>query len=62
MQPLLVLHGDNPQFLAYHIRGMLSRGEFEEAQYYVAALERIEPTSARTAQLRAALTKAKSGR
>ena len=61
MVPLVLLHGDNGQFLAFHVRSLVARGEVEEAQHHLAALERMEPNSSRTHQLRAALAKAKSG-
>ena len=61
MVPLVLLHGDNGQFLAFHVRSLVARGEVEEAQHHLTALERMEPNSSRTHQLRAALAKAKSG-
>jgi tetratricopeptide (TPR) repeat protein len=55
MLELLSAQGDNPQFLAYHIRSLLRRGERDDAHSYFSRLETMEPQSHRTQELRAAL-------
>jgi Tfp pilus assembly protein PilF len=57
IQALLVFHADKAQYLAYFIRLLLERGDIDAARLYLAALERLEPDSWRTQQLRVALHK-----
>ena len=58
MQSLLAFHGDNAQYLAYHIRSLLQRGEVSAARSCLTMLERLEPTTVRTQQLQTAYRKA----
>jgi predicted Zn-dependent protease len=58
MQSLLAFHGDNAQYLAYHIRSLLQRGEISAARVCLTTLEHLEPATPRTQQLQAAIRKA----
>jgi tetratricopeptide (TPR) repeat protein len=60
MRSLLAFHGDNAQYLAYHIRCLLQRGEISAARSCMTTLERLEPATLRTQQLQAALWKAQA--
>jgi cellulose synthase operon protein C len=60
MRILLVIHRHKAQYLAYHIRTLLNRGEVEAAWSYLNALELLEPSTLRTQQLRAAYQKARA--
>jgi tetratricopeptide (TPR) repeat protein len=54
---LLAGHGDDGQYLAHQVRKLLQRGQVDDARFYFATLERLEPGSARTQQLQAAFRK-----
>ena len=43
MLSLLNFYRDNAQFLTYHVRTLLQRGELEGVPFYLEALERVEP-------------------
>jgi tetratricopeptide (TPR) repeat protein len=58
MANLLAFHGENGQYLAYHIRQLLQRGDLDDARFYLVTLERLEPLTIRTQQLQAAVRKA----
>jgi tetratricopeptide (TPR) repeat protein len=57
---LLALDGRNPQYLAHHIRGLLRRGQTDEAEIYLAQLVQVQPRAARTRELGELLSRAKS--
>jgi tetratricopeptide (TPR) repeat protein len=61
MLGLLNLDGQNPEYLAHYVRGLVDRRELDEARVYLGQLERLEPGSARTRELAAALRKARAG-
>ena len=61
MRSLLVIHRDQPRYLAYYIRYLLNRGEAEAALFYLTALELVEPNSSRTLQLRSDYQKSRAG-
>jgi tetratricopeptide (TPR) repeat protein len=52
IQDLLAIDPDNPQYLAFHIRDLLHHGERDAARSLLNTLERIEPRSLRTQELR----------
>src|SRR5262249_2333493 len=58
MLSLLAFHSDNAQYLAYQVGNLLQHGELDDARFYLALLERMEPATARTQQLRTALREA----
>jgi tetratricopeptide (TPR) repeat protein len=58
MLRLLAFYGDNAQFVAYQVRSLLQRGNLDDARYYLAHLQRLEPGAPRTQQLQAAWRKA----
>lgn len=57
MVHLLATQADNCQYLAFYIRMLLRQGILDDARFYLARLERLEPTSARTRLLQEALHK-----
>jgi tetratricopeptide (TPR) repeat protein len=57
---LLASDGRNPEYLAHYVRGLVRRGELEEAQTYLDRLKGVEPNSARTRHLDEDLRKARS--
>ena len=61
MLGLLALERDNPQFVAYHLRGLLRDGNLEEAGRVLTELEGLEPHSTRTRSLQQAYRKAMPG-
>jgi predicted Zn-dependent protease len=58
MLDLLTRAGDQPEYLAHHVRTLLAGGELIEARTYLGRLERLEPHSPRTRQLAQALAEA----
>jgi predicted Zn-dependent protease len=53
MLDLLATNPENPQYLAFHLRGLIRHGERAGMSFYLDKLERIEPRSARTQDLKA---------
>jgi tetratricopeptide (TPR) repeat protein len=53
MLSLLAAHGDNPHYLAYFVRGLLRHGEVTAARDWLERLEKVEPASFRTAEIKA---------
>jgi predicted Zn-dependent protease len=49
---LLTQDGHNPAYLAFYIRSLLHRGKKEEAQPWLARLEKVEPDAPQTRELR----------
>ncbi len=56
----LLVHDEQPQYLAYYIRRLLQRDEVDDARTHVDRLQRLEPFSPRTRELRQAVRKADS--
>ncbi len=52
IRDLLATDPDNAQYLAFHIRDLLQRGERDTARPFLGKLEKIEPRSLRTEELR----------
>ncbi len=57
---LAAAHGDSPQYLAHHLRVLIRRGDLAEARARLTGLERLEPRSPRTLELREALRQAEA--
>jgi tetratricopeptide (TPR) repeat protein len=55
---LLTTHPDDAQYLAFHIGTLLAEGDEMAARFSLATLERVEPSSPRTLQLKAAVERA----
>jgi cellulose synthase operon protein C len=55
LQTLLSNEGDNPQYVAYFARILLARNEPEEADTWVAKLEKLQPKAWQTVELKARL-------
>jgi tetratricopeptide (TPR) repeat protein len=49
---LLATNPENPQYLAFHIRGLVRQGDLTAVRFFLDKLERIEPRSARMSELR----------
>jgi hypothetical protein len=56
---LLADERPDPEHLAYYVRGLIGRGDLDGAGASLDRLERLEPNSARTPELREALAKAR---
>ncbi|HXG10515.1 MAG TPA: tetratricopeptide repeat protein [Gemmataceae bacterium] len=54
--------GRKPNYLAHHVGSLLRRGELDAAQEWLAELEKLEPDSAQTVQLKVQLLKAQDKR
>jgi predicted Zn-dependent protease len=59
MLELLNADAQNPHYLAYYVRRLLTRRDTSEAQAYLERLEQVEPNSARTRELQDALRRAR---
>jgi cellulose synthase operon protein C len=59
LQSLLAGHGENPPFLAQYILILLRQGSTDEAQSWFDRLEKLEPKSLRTLEMKARLLAAR---
>ncbi len=55
MLDLLATAPNNPQYLAFHVRSLLRRGDPAGTRFYLDQLERVEPRSTRAQELKALL-------
>src|SRR5439155_20163854 len=49
----------NPMYVAHHVAGLLRQGEISDAEMWLARLEKLEPRTLRTLELKARLLRAR---
>jgi tetratricopeptide (TPR) repeat protein len=55
MQNLLAIQGDNPLYVGFHVGELVQHGEKDEAQVWMAKLEKLQPRAFLTTSLKARL-------